>query len=113
VLGGEALQDRQLVGYLLPYFDAGTTLQQAAEIVVNNGLMTHLAGGADNKSYVDLIYKNVMGHAPDAAFEASLKALLDSHQYSKAEFLAAIAASSFNQANVDLVGLASAGLEYV
>ncbi len=112
VLGHASLQDKQLVGQLLPFFDSGVTLQQAADILVNNGIMASLAGGADNKSLVDLVYSNVIGHAPDPASEASLQGLLDSHQYSQAEFLYAIAASSFNQTNVNLVGLANTGLEF-
>ena len=49
---------------------------------------------------------------PDAGTRAYFIGLLDDHTFSIAGFALAAANTSYNANNIDLVGLASTGLEY-
>jgi len=112
VLGKAALSNKAVVGQLLAFFDAGNTLHDAANVLVNTGTMTQLASGASTGAYVNLIYQAVVGQAATPDVTAQLSAYIDGGGYTKADFLAVIAGLAINQTNVDLVGLAQTGIAY-
>ncbi len=109
VFGREGLANKQYVGIGLQLLDAGTSytaLMQAA-------LAARLGNGASNTAVVNLLYTNVIGTAPGAADLALYKGLLDSGAMSQAALGVLAADTSFNATNINLVGLASTGIEYV
>ena len=112
VLGKSSLSNKALVGQLLPFFDAGNTMHDAANVLVNAGIMDQLAGGSSTSAYVNLIFHAVTGQVATPDVTATLGNFIDSGTYSKADFLAIVADLPLNQTNVDLVGLAQTGLEF-
>ena len=113
VLGNASLSNAALVGQLISYFDTGTTLHDAANVLVNTGVMTQLAGGSSTSAYVNLIYKAITGQVATPAVTASLTPYIDSGAYTKADFLSVVAGLPINQTNINLVGLAQTGLAYI
>jgi Ca2+-binding RTX toxin-like protein len=112
-LGPAFVASQAYAGLFLGYFDSGASLLDGATLLVSSGIVAAFAGGADNASFVKLIYNNVYGKAPDAATLASLVAPLDNHSTTQAAWMADMAASSANQVHVNLAGYAGAGLQYV
>ena len=112
VLGNASLTNKTLAGQLLTYFDTGKTMHDAADVLVNAGVMDQLAGGSSTGAYVDLIFHAVTGQAATPGVTAALAPYIDSYGYSKADFLATIAGMQINQDNVGLVGLGRTGLEF-
>lgn len=126
ILGPTGLNKTAVVGFLLNYFQTerlGTasgglfyevpTLLDGARLLDAHGIAEQITGSASNAAFVNLVYTNVVGSAPDSAALSELTELLDQHVLTQAEFLAKAAALPLNQAHVDLVGLAATGLEYV
>lgn len=113
VLGKNSLTNKTLVGSLLPFFDAGNTMQNAADLLVNSGFMDQIADDSSLDAYVNLIYRNVMGGQPPAPdIMADLVNSISSGIYSKSSFLATAAELTFNQNNINLIGLTQTGLAY-
>ena len=125
-LGLAGFANTVVVGSVIHYFEAtvtisvnglstvaNPTLLMAAQFLVNNGITESLAGGPGNAKFVSLIYSNLVGAAPDAPTLAMLTGLLDSGQYNKASLLAAAAELQLNQDHIGLIGLATAGLQYL
>jgi Ca2+-binding RTX toxin-like protein len=114
-LGLAGLTNTLALGYVISYFEATSkpTLLMGAQIIVDNGITASLAGGPGNAKFVNLIYNNVVGVAPDAATLGLLTGLLDSGQYNQASFLAAVAELPLNQDHIGLIGLATTGLLYL
>ena len=113
VLGKAALANTSVLGALMGFFDGGTTMLDAAKVLVNAGIMDSLAGGSSTTAYVNMIYQAVNGQAASAATTAELAARINGTSFTKADFLAEFANSSVNQTNVNLVGLVQTGLVYV
>lgn len=113
VLGKASLTDATLVGQLLPFFDAGNTMKNAADALVNSGIMDQLAGGSSTNAYVNMLFQAIVGEAATPDTTAALASLIDSGAYSKADFLAAVTGLPLNQDNVGLVGLQQTGIAYL
>ena len=112
VVGKASLTDKALVGQFITFFDAGYTMHDAANVLVNAGIMDRLAGGSSTNAYVSLIYYAVVGQVATPATTAELAGYIESGGYTKADFLSIVASLPLNQANVDLVGLQLTGLSY-
>lgn len=111
-LGPQALGNMALVGALVAYFDGGPSLVQAAQLLVDSGVLAQWAGGADNASFVHYIYQNAVGTPPSEATQAALAGYLDGGLLSRAEMFRIVAESPVHQQHIDLVGLQTRGLEY-
>ena len=113
-LGRPFLHNESLVGVVLSLFDAGLTLPVLCDVLVGNGIMAQLGAGPDNTAFVTRVLTNVLGGVvPDAGTVGVLQSLIDQGALTQGQFLAVAAGHALNQANVDLVGLAQTGLEYV
>jgi hypothetical protein len=88
-------------------------LLQAAELVVNTGIMAQLAGGVDNQSFVNYLFRTLVGNDPSPETTQVLAGLLDRGELSQAQFLVKAAELPINHQNIDLVGLQASGLDYV
>ena len=111
-VGPQALKNTNLVTAWLKFFDEGKTITQAAQTLLDTGAMAALAGGADNASFVQMLYRNVMGEPASAITTAVLSQYLDGGLLTRADMFRAIAELPVNQAHIDLVGLQKTGLEY-
>jgi hypothetical protein len=106
VFGKDSLTNKNYVGIGLHFLDAGWTYDNLA------GLALDAAGAKTNDQIVSLLWTNVIGSKPTAADKAPYIALLENGMTAGA--LAHLAAdSSFNTTNINLVGLAQTGIEYI
>ncbi len=110
--GRTALQNKALVGTVVGLVDGGMTLSGLADLAVANGIVSSLAGGADNTSFAKLLLRNILGSDTDTTLVDTLSGLITAGTYTQAAMLAAAAQLDANKVSVDLVGLAQSGLVY-
>ena len=110
VFGKLAVTNKQFVGIGLNYLD-----DQGYSYISLMGLAISVVLGANPTSaqVVDLLYTNVVGVAPDAATRKSFTDLLDNGTFTVASLGVLAADTDLNKANINLVGLAQTGLEYL
>lgn len=106
VFGNESLMNKNYVGIGLQLMDSGWTYDNLASLALN------AAGAKSNDQIVDLLWTNVIGFKPTASDKAPYISLLENGMSAGA--LAHLAAdTSFNTSNINLVGLAITGIEYI
>jgi hypothetical protein len=106
VFGKDSVSNKNYVGIGLHFLDAGWTYDNLA------GLALDAAGAKTNDQIVSLLWTNVIGTKPTTADKLPLIALLENGMTAGA--LAHLAAdTSFNATNINLVGLAQTGIEYI
>lgn len=106
VFGKDSVSNKNYVGIGLHFLDAGWTYDNLA------GLALDAAGAKTNDQIVSLLWTNVIGTKPAAADKQPFIALLENGMTAGA--LAHLAAdTSFNSTNINLVGLAQTGIEYI
>ena len=106
VFGKESVGNKAFVGIGLSFLDTGWTYDNLA------GLALDAAGAKTNDQIVSLLWKNVIGLTASLADKAPFIALLENGMTAGA--LAHLAAdTAFNTANINLVGLAQTGIEYI
>jgi hypothetical protein len=88
--------------------DAGMSYPDLMQLAIN----ARLGGPSSNEAVVDLLYSNVVGHAPDAQALDVFTGWLDSGLMSQAELGIFAAEHPLNVLNIDLVGLAVTGVTY-
>ena len=106
VFGKESLTNKNYVGIGLHFLDTGWTYDNLA------GLALDAIGAKTNDQIVSLLWTNVIGSKPTAAEKAPFIALLENGMTTGA--LARLAAdTAFNTTNINLVGLAQTGIEFI
>jgi hypothetical protein len=106
VFGKDSVSNKSYVGVGLHFLDSGWTYDSLA------GLALDAAGAKTNDQIVSLLWTNVIGTKPTAADKQPFIALLENGMTAGA--LAHLAAdTSFNTTNINLVGLAQTGIEYI
>jgi hypothetical protein len=106
IFGKESVSNKNYVGIGLNFLDAGWTYDNLAALALD------AAGAKTNDQIVSLLWTNVIGTQPTTADKAPYIALLEKGMSAGA--LAHLAAdSSFNTTNINLVGLAQNGIEYI
>jgi hypothetical protein len=106
--GAESLNT--LMSPALSIVDEGLTLTQLCDLIVQNSYIENLIGSSTNGSFVDHVYKNVVGVAPSQASHDTYTALLDNGTYTKSSLLALAANTTLAEdiltANtIDLIGV--------
>lgn len=105
VFGKSAVSNREYVGIGLNLLDKGMSYDTLA------GLALNAAKATTNDQIVTTLWTNVVGAAPSSADKAPFIKMLEDGMAPGT--LARVAAdTSFNTANINLVGLAQAGIEY-
>lgn len=106
VFGKESVSNKSYVGIGLNFLDAGWTYDNLAALALD------AAGAKTNDQIVSLLWTNVIGTKPTDADKQPYIALLDNGMSAGA--LARLAAdTAFNTTNINLVGLAQTGIEYI
>jgi hypothetical protein len=106
VFGKESVANKNYVGIGLSLLDTGWSYDKLA------GVALEAAGAKTNDQIVSLLWSNVIGTKPTATDKAPFIALLENGMTAGA--LAHLAAdTSFNITNINLVGLAQTGIEYI
>jgi len=106
VFGKESLSNKNYVGIGLSFLDSSWTCDNLAALALD------AVGAKTNDQIVSLLWTNVIGTKPTAADKQPFIALLENGMSAGA--LAHLAAdTSFNTTNINLVGLAQTGIEYI
>ncbi len=105
VFGKDSLSNKTYVGIGLNLLDSGTTYENLAVLALD------AAGAKTKDQIVSLLWKNIIGTTASTDDKASYIALLDNGMTTGA-FAKMAADTSFNAANINLVGLAQTGIEY-
>jgi subtilisin-like proprotein convertase family protein len=105
----------EYAGVGINLFDAGFSMLQVAQAAVNTGLFLSLAASASNVSFVDTVYRNVVGTLPSSDEHDFYVGLLQGSggSMTQAELLVLAANSQPNEINIGLVGLQQNGVEFV
>ena len=109
VFGPAEVYNEVYAGIGLYYIDGGMTYESLMQLAID----ARLGAGASHQAVVDVLYTNVVGVPPGDADRAYFVGLLDSGAYTVAGLGVMAADIDFNLANINLVGLAQQGLEYV
>ena len=106
VLGVEALKNPAYVGIGLSYLDKGMSYSDLGALALN------AVGAATNDDIVSTLWLNVIGSPASALDKAPfIKMLADGMKIG--DLVALAADTAFNTSNINLVGLAQAGIEYI
>ncbi len=109
VFGKASLSSREYVGTALGLLDGGMSYRNLMDAALN----VKLGAAADSTALVNLLFQNIVGAAPSAADLATYTGLLDSGALARADLAVSAADHALNQSNINLVGLATTGIEYV
>jgi len=113
VFGKAAVANAEYVGIGLHYLEK---LGSSDEDLVNLAIAVALGGApteARFKDLVELLYNNVVGTKPSVSEASVFVQLLSSQIYTPAGLALFAAETTLNAANIDLLGLATTGLEYL
>lgn len=106
VLGKSLVQNPTFVGIGLSYLDKGMSYSELGALALN------AVGATTNDAVVSTLWKNVIGTEATTAIKAPyIKMLTDGMKVGDLVVLAAD--TSFNTTNINLVGLAQTGIEYI
>lgn len=106
VFGPASLSNKQYVGIGLSYLDTGTTYEQLAALAVG------ATGTSTPDGIVALLWSNLFGAPPTSEQAAPYVAMLAGGSASVGALTVLAADLGLNAERIDLVGLATTGLEY-
>lgn len=106
VFGADAVSNKQFVGVGLGLLDGGMSDSALMELALT------AAGAVTNEAVVERLFFNVIGSAPTPDQAAVYVALLDNGM-SKGDLGIIAADHVLNTQNINLVGLAETGIEYI
>lgn len=108
-LANDITTQMRLVGIGLQLFDGGMSYAEVADVAI------HAVLGLDpsNTDLVRLLYTNVVGNPPDDAATKIYVDMIESGYFTQVSITTFAADHELNTANIDLVGLAETGIEYV
>lgn len=109
VFGASALGNAEYVGIGLTLLGNGSSYDELLDLA----LRVALPSGRTNASVVNLLYTNLVGEAPPPAQSAYFEAMLENGSFTQVSLARFAAEHELNVANIDLVGLAATGIEYV
>jgi hypothetical protein len=92
--------------------DNGWTNTQLAEALLATDTYKTDAGGVSNETFIKHVYKNVMGTDATLADVTGLTNWMTANDYSQADVLVIASQLEDFQTDIDLVGLATTGIEY-
>ena len=92
--------------------DNGWTTTQLAEALLATDTYKTDAGGVSNETFIKHVYENVMGSPATLADVTSLTNWMTGNHLSQADVLVIASQLADFQATIDIVGLATVGIEY-
>ena len=101
----------QFLSIGLTLTDSGQSITDLCQTISTAGLVESIAGVSSTSGYVDTIYKNVVGRAPNVLESSSFVSMIDSGALSKQDLLVlasqhSLVAEHVNAMNVSLMGIA-------
>ena len=108
VFGAESVQNTKYAGIGLSLMDKGFSYSQLMSLAIE----ANLGIGASHAQVINLLYQNLLHVPADANAIAYWSALLDQGAFTHASLAVMAADLDLNKQNINLIGLASSGLEY-
>jgi len=109
VFGKESVSNKTYAGIGLKYLDEGMSYQDLLQLALN----AKLGNGFSNASEVNLLYQNLVASLPSPTDLNYWTDAITSGLYSQISLAVMAANLDLNANNINLVGLATTGLEYV
>lgn len=109
VFGAASVANKSYVGIGLNVLDAGTSYQELLKLALD----ARLGVGYSNADEVNLLYLNLGGNLPSTADLNYWTNAISSGQYTQSSLAVLAANLDLNATNINLIGLASTGLEFV
>lgn len=113
---GALLDTRMLTpevsGIAIDFFDDGMAQQNVAQLILNHPVYLQWAGSGSHVALVTTLFRNIASQAPTTAELQYYTGLLERGELSQAQLAVMAAESSFNESNIDLVGLQTTGLTF-
>ncbi len=109
VFGTDSIANKEYVGIGLELLDGRMAYSNLMELAIS----TKLGANASNNDIVNLLYINVVGTAPSPSDLHDYVVLLQNGAYTEAGLGILAADSTINASNINLIGLATTGLEFV
>jgi hypothetical protein len=109
VFGTASIANKEYVGIGLELLDGGLSYGSLMELA----LSIKLGANANYNNIVNLLYINVVGNAPSLGDLNYYVKLLQQGIYTQSSLGMLAADSAINAGNIDLIGLAATGLEFV
>jgi hypothetical protein len=106
LVGPGSIKDPAVLGFVIVLLDDGMSFDELAAAAIDALSLQ------SNNALVTTLRTNIVGAAPSDSDKASVIALLDGGT-TPAELIRLAAYNEANEANVDLVGLAQRGLEFL
>lgn len=110
VFGKHSVLNKEYVGIGLYFLDQ---LGWTESALMQMALDVRLGSSASHAEVVDLLYTNVVGHAPDDATRQYFVDLLDTGAYNVAGLGWLAAETELNKVNIELTGLMTTGAAYI
>jgi hypothetical protein len=110
VFGAGSIQAHpEYVGIGLDFLDKGMSYANLMQLALDD----ELGAGFSNEQEIQLLYGNLLGHAASAANLAFWTGAIASGQYTQVTLAQMAADTLENAANINLVGLAQTGIQYL
>lgn len=109
VFGKDSIANKEYVGIGLGLLDDGMSYSNLMELAIN----AKLGANANYTDIVNLLYTNVVGNAPLVSDLNYFVGLLQNNIYTEASLGMLAADTTLNAGNINLIGLAATGLEFV
>jgi serralysin len=109
VFGKAAVANKTFVGIGLKYLDNGMGYSDLIQLALNAAL----GAGFSNEAEISLLFQNLVGVAPTSTQLASWASVMNTGQYTQASLAMMAVENGLNTANINLVGLAQTGLDYL
>ena len=109
LLGKESATNKTYIGMGLNILDNGMSYEEFMEA----GLDAVFGSNPNGAAVVDVLYKNLVGSSAPQSLLDEYGGMLDNGSMTSTELGIAVADHDLNATNVDLVGLAQTGVEYV
>ncbi len=109
VAGKDSVANKGFVGIGLSVLDGGTSYSDLMQLALN----TVLGADYSNESVVNLLFNNLAGAAPSAGDLATFVGLIDNGTFTPVSLAIVAADNEINTSNINLIGLSSAGLEFI
>lgn len=109
VLGKDSLSNKSVVGIAIGIYDqALMSNTQVARLALD----VVLGANPSNKAVVNLLYKNLIGIAPDALSESLFVGMINNGTYTQESITVMATNLDVNKTNINITGLSQTGLEY-
>ena len=105
--GVESLDDEVFIGIGLQALDAGMSYEDLL------GYTISAAGGGTSEEIVDILWENVVGSLPNDYWSGLYVAQIDDGTYTPVSFGMLATEHELNISNINLIGLAQTGLEFI